>query len=290
MSHSGTTISIPVEVTNPGQFFACCGLLELASRMGLAFEGWFEGRSFRLSGAADLQPILAQVRDLVVGTTMTQAQEARLAVLSSMKKGEREAVDGAEEEKKALESLRRELPVRLSGSVELLVDWYADDFAGGARFKTWAGQQSVLDIAHAMHRGFARALLAGEPSLWAGVRQIGLPFNFDSDLGAQGAARDVGFSFDQLDNATTAIQGMSRPGLEFLAFVGLQRFRPREAGRNRFLYAAWSSPLPLSIAAAAACCALPLRKTPVYEFRLLHRTKYLKSFLPAVLFQGDTDG
>lgn len=33
MSHPEPTIRINVDVTNPGQFFACCGVLELASRI-----------------------------------------------------------------------------------------------------------------------------------------------------------------------------------------------------------------------------------------------------------------
>ena len=36
MSESSHTIRIRVDATNPGQFFACCGLLELASRLSEA--------------------------------------------------------------------------------------------------------------------------------------------------------------------------------------------------------------------------------------------------------------
>ena len=39
-------IQIPVDLTNPGQFFACCGLLELADRLWPGAEGWFEKRLF----------------------------------------------------------------------------------------------------------------------------------------------------------------------------------------------------------------------------------------------------
>ena len=35
-------IRITVDPTNPGQFFACCGLLELADRLWPGAEGWFE--------------------------------------------------------------------------------------------------------------------------------------------------------------------------------------------------------------------------------------------------------
>jgi CRISPR-associated protein Csb3 len=44
MTHPEPNITIKVDVTNPGQFFACCGLLELADRLWLAWQislsGW----------------------------------------------------------------------------------------------------------------------------------------------------------------------------------------------------------------------------------------------------------
>ncbi|HEX5241752.1 MAG TPA: hypothetical protein VFW23_00715 [Tepidisphaeraceae bacterium] len=97
--------------------------------------------------------------------------------------------------------------------------------------------------------------------------------------------------FDALaDNQSTRIGVSCKPALEFLAFVGLQRFRPREfRGDGRFVYCAWDQPLPSSIAAAIACQAVYLPEAPCYCFRFLYRTKYLKSFLPAQSFQGDLD-
>ena len=43
------SIRVTVDPTNPGQFFACCGLLELADRLWPGAEGWFEGREFCIS-------------------------------------------------------------------------------------------------------------------------------------------------------------------------------------------------------------------------------------------------
>ena len=40
------SIRVKVDVTNPGQFFACCGLLELADRLWPGAEGWFEEGHF----------------------------------------------------------------------------------------------------------------------------------------------------------------------------------------------------------------------------------------------------
>jgi len=222
---------------------------------------------------------------------MTPTQNARLAELSAMNKKQRATIPDVEDEKKSLEALRRELPIVLRGAIEFRVDWFCEEFSGGSRFKTWAGQQSVLDIAKDMHAAATKAISETDSSLWGYVRGIGLPFNFDSDLGAQGSALDVGFSFDPLAGSeATRIEISCRPALEFLCFIGLQRFRPKDIPReNRFVYTAWRTPLSPSIASVAACGALDDRDGLPHEFRLLYRTKYLKSFLPAIPFQGDRD-
>ena len=291
MSTPSPNIAIPVDLANPGQFFACCGLLELADRLWSGTEGRFEDEHFLVAGPPEcsLRALLDKLAEAAVDNTMTPKDKTRLEKLSSMKKKEREAIPGLEEEKKSLESLRRELPIALSGAIEFRIDWFRDEFAGGSRFKTWAGQQSVLDIAQTMHRGLTQVIDEFNSSLWGTVRGIGLPFNFDSDLGAQGSALDVGFSFDPLAGSeTTRIETLCRPVLELLCFIGLQRFRPKEIQReNRFIYTAWSAALSPSVASAVACGAVEVGDGLVHEFKLLYRTKYLKSFLPAIPFQAD---
>lgn len=291
MSELTANITVPVDLTNPGQFFACCGLLELADRLWPGATGWFERDGFLISGPKDcsLSALFGKLAESNVANTMTPAQNARLEELSAMTKKQREATAGLDEEKKDLESLRRELPIVLAGTIHFCVDWFCDEFAGGSRFKTWAGQQSVLDITTAMHGGVKAADLNAGDSIWSNARGIGLPFNFDSDLGGQGSALDIGFSFDPLAaSEATRIEGTCRPSLELLAFVGLQRFRPLELkGQNRFVFAAWHQPLAPVVAAASACGSIEIGHESMYEFRLLYRTKYLKSFLPAIPFQGD---
>ncbi|MCC7087072.1 MAG: type I-U CRISPR-associated protein Cas8c [Pirellulales bacterium] len=283
-------IKIPVDLTNPGQFFACCGLLELADRIDKGTEGWFENRQFHLRFNSPFTALVDALRKTTVTNTMSAVQNGRLEELSAMSKKDREK-EGLEDEKKALDALRREEPIIFQSSFQLRIDWFKDEYSGGSRFKTWAGQQSVLDIATAMHTGLSHVDAADESTLWNSARGGGLPFNFDSDLGGQGSALDIGFSFDPLAaSEMTRIEGACRPALEILAFIGLQRFRPRENPRkNRFVYAAWRQPLPPSVAAVVACQAIALGDAQCYEFRLLYRTKYLKSFLPAIPFQGDDD-
>lgn len=284
------SIQVPVDVTNPGQFFACCGLLELADRLWPGAEGWFENGRFLLHCNARFKDLVEAFRSFTVTNTMSEIQQSRLKDLSAKPKSEREKL-GLEEEKKSLEALRREAPILFQSLFHLQIDWFSDEFSGGSRFKTWAGQQSVLGITSSMHEGLRIVDPLDESTIWNSERGGGLPFNFDSDLGGQGSALDIGFSFDPLAaSELTRIESSCRPALEVLAFIGLQRFRPREIPRqNRFIYVAWQQPLPPSAAAPLVCQAVSLGVAQAYEFRLLYRTKYLKSFLPAKPFLGDND-
>ncbi len=291
MSHPEATIRVNVDVTNPGQFFACCGLLELADRLWPCAEGWFEEGVFYVVCAGTLNKVLDALVDCPMTNTMTVAQHARFKEITGMSVKERKIAPGVEDESKALDKLLREANIVWGSPFSVTLDWFTDDYAGGSRFKTWAGRQSVLDIASSMKAALKGTEWRTEDCLTFAVRECGLPFNFDSDLGAQGGAIDVGFSFDPLAGSSlTRIETMARPVLELLAFIGLQRFRPEEIkGENRFHYTTWNRPLSVEVASPAVCGALPIVGASRYEFRLLYRTKYLKSFLPAIPFAGVSD-
>jgi CRISPR-associated protein Csb3 len=275
------SFQVRVDPTNPGQFFACCGLLELADRLWPGAEGWFEKGEFCVASGGMLNKVLDGLVGCHLTNTMTEAQHARFKEISAMSVNLRKSSRGVEDEYKALDKLLREANIV----------WFTDDYAGGSRFKTWAGRQSVLDIATSMKDALKNPAWRNEGCLTFTVTKCGLPFNFDSDLGGQGGAIDVGFSFDPLaGSALTRIESSARPALELLAFIGLQRFRPSEIkGENRFHYTAWNRPLPIQVAMPATCGALPIAGADRFEFRLLYRTKYLKSFLPAIPFTGGSD-
>jgi len=291
MTADTPSIRINVDPTNPGQFFACCGLLELADRLWPGAEGWFENGEFYIGSAGAMTELLDSLAECSLTNTMTAAQHNRFKTITAMKVKERKSTPGVEEEEKELGALLREAPIVLKDPFNLTLDWFADNFAGGSRFKTWAGRQSVLEIARAMKNALKPTDWRNEKCLSFSARECGLPFNFDSDLGGQGGAIDVGFSFDPLaGSALTRIESSAKPALELLAFIGFQRFRPSQINReNRYLYTVWSRPLPIQVAMPAACGALPIAGANRYEFRLLYRTKYLKSFLLAIPFTGGSD-
>lgn len=283
-------IRVRVDPTNPGQFFACCGLLELADRLWNGAEGWFEQdgcqfsfRPHQADTTNDYTPaeFLNKIAQCRLANTMTESQLMRRNELTVMPKKKREEGQTVEDEKKNLDKLWREEPVILHAPINLRIDWFADEHAGGGVFKTWAGQQSVIDIAQGMKSPLdADELCLIHPKEWMGKKMLNdtLPFNFDSELGGLGSDRDVGFSFDPLKT----IRVQTRPLLEFFAFVGLQRFRPlRINAENRYRFFLWFDPLLPEVASTAACGLLTTSHTKTFEFRLHYRTKYLKSFLPA---------
>ncbi len=289
------TIRIDMDPTNPGQFFACCGLLELANRLWGEAEGWFENDKGNFcieplhledSGRHTHLVFTNAIAHCTLRNTMTELQLKRRDLLSSMPKKTIDNDPLLKSEKKSLDALWREAPVVLGSPFNLRIDWFMDDLAGGGVLKTWAGQQSVVDIADGMRRSAITGeweSISLESWLFRRSRSDCPPFNFDADLGGIGGDRDVGFSFDPLKNINVDINIQIRPLIELLAFVGLQRFRPmRVRSENRFRYCLWLDRMLPEIAAAAACGLLDLPNSSLYEFRLLYRTKYLKSFLSAM--------
>lgn len=283
-------IRVRVDPTNPGQFFACCGLLELADRVWKGAEGWFENggvqfslRPIKIDTTLDYSPFafLNVITMCPLSNTMTKERLARRDELSSLPRKMIEADLVLKSEKKHLDKLWRESPVAFQAQIDLLIDWFLDDRAGGETFKTWAGQQSVFEIAQGMKLPLNTTSfreISTDEWLYKRMPIEALPFYFDSDLGETGSDLDLGFSIDPLQ--TVKVQ--ARPLLELLAFVGLQRFRPTKINaENRFRFFLWFYPFVPEVASTAACGLFSLPLTKVFEFRLRYRTKYLKSFLTA---------
>lgn len=271
-------IAVRVDLSNPGQYFACCGLLELAYRISKGVESWFENGSFRLRGATTAEDLMTAIRECEIANIMTEEQLARRESLRQMGKKALKANPALDEEKKALDGIWRESPVLFGQPFSLRVDWYLDGRSGGARFKTWAGQQSIIDIVTGL-----RAVIPPpetEAGRWLEAISTSdcMPLNFDSNLGGAGADVDIGFSFDPLK--PIGLRVSMRPAIELLAFVGLQRFRPAVLD-DEWEYGVWSQPISAELGALASCGAVRRAADRHFRFQMLYRTKYLKSFLPA---------
>jgi CRISPR-associated protein Csb3 len=279
------SITVHVDVTNPGQFFACCGLLELADRLWPGVEGWFDlkGGQFHIICNGSIDELVHTLRKIEISSSLTSEQQRRLSTLLSVAKSTLSQHDI--EEKKRLQEAWRIERLHLPDPFDLALDWWRDNQGNRTELKTWAAKQMVCEMVSAMLAAVRHDLEKNpkvDGNLFRPLQDDSLPFNFDSDLCRTGNARDAGFSADTLN-----LKSEYRPLLELLAFVGLQRFRPKpENEQERFTYFVWSVPLAVSVAGAATSGSFRLSKTTRYRFDLFHRTKYMKAFLPAQC-QGD---
>lgn len=251
------SITVNVDVTNPGQFFACCGLLELADCLWPGAEGWFESSQFCIH-AADGE--LSTLIDKLLAVDL-------------------EALDPDSETKS---------PIRLGDPFAITLDWWADhNVTGGKAFKVWAGRMSSVRIAAAMKAALADALASPLPLFdYCAVvydpdqtsKKVE-PFYFDARRGENAKAVDIGFSPD-----AHSMNSAAYPAVEFLCLVGLQRYRPATTARRRvFNYHAWTVPLSNELAPAAISGCLAGVDGHAMQFENGFRTdqKKHKSFLPA---------
>ena len=257
MSHSNPSITVNVDVTNPGQFFACCGLFELADRLWPGAEGWFEEHSFCIAGDGNLEELIKAITDL-----------------------ELRQIDADD---------KTESPIHISKPFHLTLDWWKDELTGARQLKVWAGSMDGVRIARAMQKAMVCSSESGrildfdyntvvyDPE----SNKKREPYSFDSRRGTNARSLDIGFSPDSLKNMTTA----AYPAVEFFCLVGLQRFRPATTTNQPrvFKYCTWRKELPLVIASAVGSGLLSLPDSRLFLFETIFRTgqKKHKSFLPA---------
>jgi len=241
-------IRFAIDVTNPGQFFGCCGVFELAQRLWPTATAHFEGVDFVVSDG--------ELKELVTKTAQAPI----------------EMLEPANQYSSAL---------RLAGPFDLRIDWWK--FESG--LKTWAGQMSVGRIATSLQRDLPNTLSNGffddgHVVVGADGNKVE-PYCFDGRRGATALPLDLGFSSDALKLETVAFCAT-----EFFTLIGLQRFRPFSEKPRIYRYRAWRVPLPVTLAALAAANAIA-EVGPIFQFESAFRTKYNKAFSPANPVQGD---
>ncbi|WP_428937278.1 hypothetical protein [Fontivita pretiosa] len=207
MSNLTPSFSVNVDVTNPGQFFACCGLLELAHRLWPGAEGWFDEHRFLLvlqnAQTFDLQNVLnalisAQVRSLPSDDPKTAP-----------------------------------LQIHIRDLIVLRLDWWCTtvdlettkaNAVDKNPFKTWAANATSAQMFTKWQKplGRVKAEILSNPAdmLKVSARQQG-SYGFDSDLCWD--ALNIGFSL----NEHRGLKELpTRPATELLGAIGLQRFFP----------------------------------------------------------------
>jgi CRISPR-associated protein Csb3 len=259
------TIRVNVDVTNPGQFFACCGLLELADRLWPESEGWFDGNPMSSkfciwvpNGNGSLKALLKTAHKCEFDVGDSNDEET----------------DGSEERAGPLD------PIIITSPVQMILDWWSEK-----TIKPWAGSMKERLIFHAMLRAistdapdpFNVEQAVSDPSTHGTATnrrnrkkkpKKREPFYFDSRRGSKSHPRDSGWSPD-----THNMEHKCAPAVEALCFIGLQRCRPMPTERlNTSRYTVWKEHLPVNVVAPIVSGIVPVPRSVTYEFTNFFRT------------------
>ncbi len=262
--------SIPVDLFNPGQVFACMGFLEAADVLLGDAKGGFDWTNetearFELRAGGGASPVEAVLEFLV------EARRERLAPKGytdpppaksqGKKKGRgQHAKDEANEPPSdgplhlvvtfpAAEGDRLALPLRFERNGHVLDVSHWCDASSRNSFKLFAGQQRSAAIAQQMVAGVQwlwnerRGDLTRDP-LRVTTSLGGSTFKFDARKAW--TTIDAGYSPDKQAHGIEA-----SPVVEMLAAIGLEHARPDEFETREVRYGAWKGVLPPALARPA---------------------------------------
>ena len=249
---------IPVDLSNPGQVFACLGLMEAADALVGEAHGTFDlsaGRErFVLSAVGDTDPLLAVLIFLIecevrVATPDGQpASYGKGSLFESYPSYPRQVYPYSDPD------ARDRFPaVLVRDDKTIVIDHWADSARGDA-MKFWAGAGGYPGVALARD---ALALLPRDPMVLHAD-----PFGFQAeqtssfrfDWRRDYVPIDAGFS----PNRHARIVMVGYPIVELLAAIGLRHARPARESRLKYRYHAWGLPLGLAFARAALGALDPL--------------------------------
>jgi CRISPR-associated protein Csb3 len=264
--------SIPVDLLNPGQVFACMGFLEAADvLLGNAVGGfeWSNGGEPRFEIHADGvgHPFGVVLDFLTKGQLQRLAPKGYVEPSASVgakkqkknakKPRKEEQVDGNSSDCPALEietfpareADRMALPLRLEHDGRYLDITHWCDGSSRNPFKLFAGQQRSSVIAEQMLDAIGKLWSQHNSTLLSDPFGLVVPlggssFKFDPRKSWTGI--DAGYSPDEQSHHVEA-----SPIVEMLAAIGLEHARPDEFEKRKVRYGVWGSALPLLLARPA---------------------------------------
>lgn len=264
MTHFGTGIVVPVDVTNPAQFFACCGLLELADRL------WPGGDVT----AEFIRPRFERSHFRLFSTCQLSIQTMVTALCASKRK----SVDPYQPIKKngtLVRDVGKIKPVLLdiprdhklgNEMVSIRLGWWLDELAGQQLddFKLWGAHQTAEGLINDMANAVRVEKINDQTVLEESVGMMG---RIGLDSRSSWNALDEGFS---PNNQKLPVETYA--ATELLAAVGLETFKPYQ--NDGYVYTCWIARLPAVVARAAVCGCISVPDAIRYHFQVGKRGKF----------------
>lgn len=244
---------ISLDPCNPGQFYACCGLIELFEFGGLRILSKFEV-NWRRPREAEF--VLVSELELDLGSIANAIRDAKYEPLP------RPSSEDKLPDKDSIAPAR----VSIFGK-EFILDWWLEWFHHKPRpIKCWAGQVTTQKLISILPGMVPNDDLSFDYGVLTTKR-------FGVDPRSAWVALNLGYSPNEQGQ-----ESRTYPVVEMLAAFGLQGFRPAGNRSKGFTYHLWLSPLPLTVARTA--CAQPWDglKTAPFQFVLGERGQSYKYF------------
>ncbi|MBD0865928.1 MAG: type I-U CRISPR-associated protein Cas8c [Rhodobacteraceae bacterium] len=275
MARKSIKASIPVDVSNPGQVFACLGFMEAARILCGQARGGFDWTNaadtrFTLAADGDRNPFATVLEFLAGAHPNPVIPKNRQAAAKTPKASSLELSStyptGKDE--------RMARPIRLHNGERpsIQLGCWADGSSREA-FKLYSGNRSAEEIAGAMLHGNSSRGTKGVAQLWQedSTQLTSKPFDVVTPMGGsfnldpRGAwtAIDAGYSPNEHKHPVQA-----SPVVEFLAAWGLDHARPDETRKRQFCYAVWDGALPPPLARVALTGILEIFPTRRFSFEL----------------------
>ncbi len=249
------SISVRVNVANPGQFFACCGLLEIADKVVTdGAEGWFDTDVFYLRVSKTLPELLYTL--IEYDTHAPKQLACGLQVEPAIA---------------PLELLLDSTKLILDAWTRIGIDKGITRVLADSSWKFWSGNQSCQKIWSSLQKALQQQAQNNDfdksDELFS--KRCFLEGRFGFDAQAAWNALDVGYSPHAQE-----IPVSTSPAMEMLALVGLQRFRPRMVDRFTFEYATWGVRLHPAVAQGASSGSIHVPPSAHYRGTIIRRGKY----------------
>jgi CRISPR-associated protein Csx14 len=242
-------LQLRLDPCNPGQFYACCGLLELAAAHSPDALAHFVCDE----NVPRCAMFVIEGQDLPALTALLQA--LRDLKPEPLVKTEPTAIDP--------------VSVTICGHIFLL-DWWLNEFCDDTtNLKCWAGQVTTRKLFEELPQLIDPQRAAANPMQFAGLTKS----KFGVDPRSAWNALDFGYS-PNVHNRDAA----TYPAVEVLAAIGLQGFRPHAAKRSDIAYSLWTIPLPLTVARIAAAAPWDGLPRCDYSFDIEKRGQSYKFF------------
>lgn len=241
-------LKIQFDPWNAAQFYACCGLIELAEISGNPTSSRFivDGRHPRHA-----EFILE-----------TETEVNLQVIVDGLRQAEYRPFDGDGSKNPPAKDSIAPVSVIIFDQ-KFVLDWWLDEFRYKATsLKCWAGQVTTQKLFSEL----PKLLPTEEPSFDA---EAFTSTRFGIDPRSAWVALDLGYSPNEQGQ-----ESETYPMVELLAAFGLQGFRPSGSRANGFEYHLWTWPLPCAVARLASAKPWQGLQTASYKFDLGERGSY----------------